>query len=133
MIHVFYSFDEMSTFDPDSVLRTKLVCDSHKNISKQKTYKSVCPWIYGIDEDTLIKLLDEEISREDIIEIEKTKWFEKAKDCNKFENKYEKVQKVLKIIELQPNSKHILKDIELSWKIEFKGMVWKQIIINNEI
>ena len=113
------------SFNPDSVLRTKLVCDSHKNISKQKTYKSVCPWIYGIDEDTLIKLLDEEISREDIIEIEKRKWFEKAKDSNKFKLKYEKVQEVLKIIELQPNSKHILKDIELSWKIEFKGMVWK--------
>ena len=50
------------SFDPDSVLRTKLVCDSHKNSSKQKTYKSVWAWIYGIDEDTLIKLLDEEIS-----------------------------------------------------------------------
>ena len=52
--------------------------------------------------------------REDIIQIEKRKWLEKAKDSNKFENKYEKVQKVLKIIELQPNSNNILKDIELS-------------------
>ena len=81
------------SFNPDSVLRTKLVCYSHKNSSKQKTYKSVCPWIYGIDEDTLIKLLDGEISREDIIEIEKRKWLKKAKDSNKFKLKYEKFKK----------------------------------------
>ena len=112
------------SFDPDSVLRTKLVCDSHKNSSKHKTYKSVCTWIYGIDEDTFIKLLDEEINREDIIKIEKRKWLEKAKYSNKFKQKYEKVQEVLKIIELQPNSKNIFKDIELLWKIELKGIMW---------
>ena len=61
--------------------------------------------------------------REDIIKIEKRKRLENTKYSNKFKHKYEKVQEVLKIIELQPNSKNILKDIELSWKIELKKMV----------
>ena len=49
----FIALMKCPSFDPDSVLRAKLVCDSHKNSSEQKTNKSVCPWIYGIDEDTL--------------------------------------------------------------------------------
>ena len=59
-----------------------------------KSYKSVCPCIYGIDEVTLIQLITEEISRCEVIEIETRKWFEKYSDSQQFKLKYDRLEKL---------------------------------------
>ena len=82
-------------FNTDSILRIKLLCDLHKSNSKYKSYKFVCPCIYGIDEVTLIQLITEEILRHEVIEIETRKWFEKSSDGQQFKLKYEREGEVI--------------------------------------
>ena len=76
----FMSLMKCPSFNSDSILRIKLLCDLHKSSSKCKSYKSVCPCVYGIDEVTLIQLITKEISRHEVIEIETRKRLEKSSD-----------------------------------------------------
>ena len=61
------SLIKYASFNSDSILRIKLLCDLHKSSLKYKSYKSVCPCIYGIDKFTLIQLITEKISRYKVI------------------------------------------------------------------
>ena len=57
----FISLMKCPSFNTDSILRIKLLCDLYKSNSKYKSYKTVCPCIYGIAEVTLIQLITVEI------------------------------------------------------------------------
>ena len=70
----------MRIHKPKLYFRIKLLCDLHKSNSKYKSYKTVCPCIYGIDKVTLIQLIIGKTSRHEVIEIETRKWFEKSSD-----------------------------------------------------
>ena len=100
----FMSLMKCPSFNSDSILRIKLLCDLHKSSSKNKSYKSACPCIYGIDEVTLIQLITEEISRREVIEIEARKWFKKSSDGEQFKLKYER-EEVINRLKCLPNKK----------------------------
>ena len=123
----FMSLMKCPSFNPDSILRIKLLCDLHKSSSIYKSYKSVCPCIYGIDEVTLIQLITEEISRCEVIEIETRKWFEKSSDGEQFKLKYEREEEVINRLKCLPNNKFIFKDIGMSWKIELREDILNKI------
>ena len=66
---------KVPSFNIDSTFRIRLKWDVHshaQNITKQQ---EVCPCLYGMDDWTIQELLVESIKRDDIIEIEKKKWF----------------------------------------------------------
>ena len=114
------------SFNPDTILRIKLLYDLHKSSSIYKSYKYVCPCIYGIDEVSLIQLIIEEISRCEVIEIETRKWFEKSSEGEQFKLKYEK-EEVINRLKCLQNNKFIFKDIGMSWKIELREDILNKI------
>ena len=63
----------MSFLQPWLFFKNNILWDLHKSNSKYKSYKSVCPCIYGIDEVTLIELIKEKISSHEVIKIETRK------------------------------------------------------------
>ena len=68
----------------------------------------------------MTQLINKEIWREDVIEIEKRKWLEKISGVDIFKLKYERTKEVMNYIELQPHSDLFFEDIGLSRIIKIK-------------
>ena len=108
---------KIPSFNKDRTLRVKLVCINHKNRDQDNKYRDVCPCLYGLDEETLEKLLDNSIARKDIISIEKCKLFEPSDDKKKIKLKEEREEEILRYLQKMPYEEEIWDDISKSWNI----------------
>ena len=106
------------SFNPDGVLRMRLVWIKHKKRVQDSIHSNVWPCLYGMDEETVIYLLDRRTKREEIISIEKAKWFEETDDKESFELKHERKEEVLQYIKKMPYNESIWKDLEKVWGFE---------------
>ena len=70
-------------------------------------------FLYRADEETLVKLIKQAIRREDIISIEKLKWFESLSTKDDLELKYERKDKVIEMMNKQSYHASIWSDIAI--------------------
>ena len=98
---------KIPSFNQDRTLRLKLICINHKNRGQDNKYRDVCPFLYGLDEETLEKLLDKSIARKDIISIKKWKLFEPSDDKKKIKLKEKREEEILKHLQKMPYEEKI--------------------------
>ena len=111
---------KLPTFNPDKSLRVKLVCMAHMNRDQANKFSDVCPWLYGLDEETMKKLLNESIKRIDIIGIELWKWFEPDERDMKIVMKEEREIEIMKYLRRMPYDAEIWNDLTEAWGINIK-------------
>ena len=80
------------TFNPDSSFRVKLICKIHQKRMKNYRIWDACPWIYGMDDKTLNDLIENKKTRNEIVDIELNKYFEKSVDKKSLFIKYERMK-----------------------------------------
>ena len=85
-----------------------------------KSYRiwDTCPWIYGMDDETLNDLIENKKTRNEIVDIELNKYFEKSVDKKSLFIKYERKNEILEIMERVPYEKSIWSDLSNAWKIK---------------
>ena len=125
----YLAFMKWPTFNLDSILRMKLIWNTHVGNWKDKKYWSVWPCIYGIDKGSLLRFMEKKQTREDIIEIEKRKWLEFSEITNWYEFKYERREEVISYLKSRPFNNSMWKDIGESWKIKIED---KRMIIKSD-
>ena len=77
-----------------------------------------CPWIYGMDDETLNDLIENKKTRNEIVDIELNIYFEKSVDKKFLFVKYERKNEILEIMKRVPYEKSIWSDISNAWKIK---------------
>ena len=101
------------SFNQETKLRTKFVWKLlHKN-NVESNFFEIWSCLYEADEETLVKLIKQEIRREDIISIEKLKWFETLSTKDDLELKYDRKDKVIKMMNKQSYYASIWNDIAI--------------------
>ena len=65
------------SFDVDKALRIKLFCPIHWKSFQDLNMCDIWPWMYGMDRETIEQLESGEIKRQEVIQIELNKYFEK--------------------------------------------------------
>ena len=105
------------SFNLDSRLRVKLVCQNHRNKEHLNKYSDVCPCLYGIDEETIDQLIDQSLTRSQIIQIELKKWFELSENKEKYNIKEERRDEVYTYLKKLPYEERIWEDISTCWKV----------------
>ena len=107
-------------FNPDYALRTKLVWVNHQHKYQKCKYIDVCPCLYSIDEETLQSLMKKEVSRNDLIDIEKRKWLVEENKSSNFSIKEERKEELYTYLKKLPFNENLLENIGNGWKIEIK-------------
>ena len=113
---------KISSFNPDNVFRVKLICPIHNKRLNKFKYFDICPCVYAIDEDSISLLMNNRITRRDIVEIEKKKWFEQLENSEMLRLRYERKGEINDILSRISFDEQFWRDIELYW-----GMIKFQI------
>ena len=105
-------------FNPDSALRIKLFWTRHSKNKKQNKSFDICPCMYGIDNKSLISIIDGNLRRQDEIDIQLKKYFESSDNGSSYKLKGERQKEVMAELSNFHYSERLWDDIEKSWKIK---------------
>ena len=89
-LHVFNVMTKCLNFNPGFAFRAKLVWINHQHKYKKSKFVDVCPCLNAIDEETLIRLMRKQITRDQLIDIDIRKWLVKLENKNIYTVKSER-------------------------------------------
>ena len=102
-------------FNPDPVLRVKLIWTKHMTEEINESTVRDCLCVYGLDSLTIDDLLEHKTTRKELIEIQIKKYYRIDRDKKKYVLKEERREEVLNGLKIEGDSERLLERIENWW------------------